>query len=217
MNRNFTSRKRLRNPQIFAPSLRRTRAAQISEPLTGVFVVGLPGFEPGTSASRTEPWSISPVLVRRRISENVQVNVHILDPSADRSRPRNTAVPQRSAPFPRQCALRREILLTQIGCSAFTVLIDVFSTRYSVKNCRRPLKGSGHRMPLLAIVACARFAQRGDPLESRPERCRRTLAQMPQFGRRSGIADWSGEGSQSGDGRRPVRRCDRARTRDDCG
>jgi hypothetical protein len=92
------------------------------------FRVGLPGFEPGTSASRTEPWATSPVLVRRRILEKILVNGHILDPSADRSRPRNPAVLQRSAPFPRQCALRREILLTQIGCPAFTVLIDVLGT-----------------------------------------------------------------------------------------
>ena len=109
------------------------------------FRVGLPVFEPGTSASRTEPWEISPLLVRRRISENVQVNDQILDPQADRSRPRNTAVLQRSAPFPRQCALRREILLTQIGCPAFTVLVNVLGTLYSEEHCRRPRTEVGIR------------------------------------------------------------------------
>ena len=69
------------------------------------FRVGLPGFEPGTSASRTEPLAISPVLIRRGDFEECPGSGHILGPSADRSRPRNTAVLQRSAPFPRQCAL----------------------------------------------------------------------------------------------------------------
>ena len=54
-----------------------------------------------------------------------------------------------SARFPCECALKREIPLTQIGCSAFTVLIDVLGTLYSVKK-SPTLKGGGHQMPPLA-------------------------------------------------------------------
>jgi len=112
------------------------------------FRVGLPVFEPGTSASRTEPWAISSVLVRRRTLENVLVNSDIFDPSADRSRPRNTAVLQRSAPFPRQCALRRKILLTQIGCSAFTALITSLALSIRWKIVDNP---EGRRAPYASV------------------------------------------------------------------
>ncbi len=76
--------------------------------------VGLPGFEPGTSASRTEPGPIWPAFVGPAVSENIQLDADMRGFSADRCGPTNTALLRRSAPFPRQSAQRAEILFTQI-------------------------------------------------------------------------------------------------------
>jgi hypothetical protein len=52
--------------------------------LNSDFRVGLPGFEPGTSASRTEPGRILSVSVLRRIAENVLVTCQISESPPDR-------------------------------------------------------------------------------------------------------------------------------------
>ena len=91
-----------------------TRRPLPRTPCNRDFRVGLPEFEPGTSASRTEPGRVLALPVLRRISENVLVTCQISESPADRQRPRNTAILRRSAPFPRQCAPMAEIPFTQI-------------------------------------------------------------------------------------------------------
>jgi prevent-host-death family protein len=71
-------------------------------------MVGLPGFEPGTSASRTEPGRIPPVLVIGRIISKHQVKSPLTSFPSAGSVPSNTVLFHRPAPFPRQFARLRE-------------------------------------------------------------------------------------------------------------
>jgi prevent-host-death family protein len=93
-------------------------------------MVGLPGFEPGTSASRSEPCPNSPVLVIARIVSKNQVKGPLLQFSGGPVRTANTVVLHRSAPFPRhftrlRCADHPKIRYVHLRALMYNMYMSV--------------------------------------------------------------------------------------------
>jgi hypothetical protein len=122
--------------------------------LTRYFVVGLPGFEPGTSASRTEPDQIAAFQVIAHISVKFLVKANCLSYDGDRCVPLNTAVFHGSAPFPRQFSPAPGLLDSR--CYA----LDRFSPSPLGTSPDYPSNCSS-RVPVLAGSACCNTALRG--------------------------------------------------------